>query len=131
MTRNRADAEDLVQNAMLKAYGEFKNGQRKQLQAGKSASSATLDQRLPPRSGAVRSELQSGQITNWPRPPIGSAFWGAAPAEVEWLGSVARQRNHRSTPRVASLSADDCVLRRCLWLPLQGDVATWTSPSGR
>jgi RNA polymerase sigma-70 factor (ECF subfamily) len=79
MTRNHADAEDLVQNTMLKAYAGFRSfRQETHLQAWlfRIMHNTWINDYHKTRRRPI--EQLSGQSTDWQQAPDGSAFWGAA-----------------------------------------------------
>jgi len=89
MTRNHADAEDLVQNTMLKAYAGFRSFQQgTHLQAWlfRIMHNTRIDDYLKTRRRPI--EQLSGQITDWQQAADRHRSLGCRSAEVEALEAL-------------------------------------------
>jgi RNA polymerase sigma-70 factor, ECF subfamily len=89
MTRNHADAEDLVQNTMLKAYAGFRSfRQGTHLQAWLFRIMHNTWITDYHKTRRRRSEQLSGQITDWQHAADWQRFLGCRSAEVEPLEAL-------------------------------------------
>jgi len=119
ITRSRADAEDLVQDTMMKAYAGFRSFQQgTHLKAWLFRIMHNIwisDYHKSQRRPMVHL---TGEITYFHYAAGRQTVPGCRSAEVQAARGVARQRNSRSTRCVAGQHPDDRLLRRCLWLSL-------------
>ena len=89
MTRNHADAEDLVQNTMLKAHAgfrSFRQGTHLQAWLFRIMHNTRIDDYLKTRRRPI--EQLSGQITDWQQAADWQHFLGCRSAEVEALEAL-------------------------------------------
>ena len=89
MTRNHADAEDLVQNAMLKAYAgfrSFRQGTNLQAWLFRIMHNTWINDYHKIRRRPI--EQLSGQITDWQQAADWQRFLGCRSAEVEALEAL-------------------------------------------
>jgi RNA polymerase sigma-70 factor (ECF subfamily) len=89
MTRNHADAEDLVQNTMLKAYAgfrSFRQGTHLLAWLFRIMHNTWIDDYHKTRRRPI--EQLSGQITDWQRAADWQRFLGGRAAEVEALEAL-------------------------------------------
>jgi RNA polymerase sigma-70 factor (ECF subfamily) len=89
MTRNHADAEDLVQNTMLKAYTgfrSFRQGTHLQAWLFRIMHNTWINDYHKTRRRPI--EQLSGQITDWQHAADGQRFLGCRSAEVEALEAL-------------------------------------------
>src|SRR6476619_7534111 len=123
LTRSRSDAEDLVQDTMLRAYSrfhQFREGTQLQAWLFRIMHNIWIDNyhktlRRPPEQ--LSDEIADWQYAAWQRHTSLRRALGRA----RGAGSAAGLRDSRCGRGIAADPPHGGLLRRCRWLPLPGD----------